>query len=54
MSYELKPNYVKQKSFYGKATVSVDTGGNVARLCRPVASPDKYRAALKYNRKKEI
>ena len=39
MSYELKPNYVKQKSFYGKATVSVDTGADAHYILHSYGTP---------------
>lgn len=44
--YELKPVRDNRKSFYGKATVTVDTGA--------VTSPWKCRVKPKLSRKKEL
>lgn len=39
MSYELKPIYSKQKSFYGKAMVSVDSGPDTHYILRSYDTP---------------
>lgn len=39
MFYELKPIHAKQKSFYGKATVSVDTGADMHYILRSYGTP---------------
>ena len=39
MSYELKPILSKQKSFYGKAMVCVDTGADTHYLLRSYGTP---------------
>lgn len=39
MSYELKPIYSKQKSFYGKAMVYVDTGADTHYILRSYNTP---------------
>lgn len=39
MSYELKPIYANQKSFYGKAMVSVDTGADTDYILRSYDTP---------------
>lgn len=37
--YELKPIHAKQKSFYGKAMVSVDTGDDTLYILRSYDTP---------------
>ena len=39
MSYELKPILANQKSFYGKAMVSVDTGADTHYILRSYGTP---------------
>lgn len=39
MSYELKPIHANQKSFYGKAMVSVDTGADTVYILRSYNTP---------------
>lgn len=37
--YELRPFHAKQKSFYGKAMVSVDTGADTQYILRSYGTP---------------
>ena len=50
--YELKPIHSKQKSFYGKAMVAVDTGAGTHYILRSYGTPVQMQSDAKINRKR--